>query len=438
MKHLYSNLLFASLITFSGATATYAVPSGNIQTDTDFGRYACKARNQSSPFESDRMNKIKEANDLLENNTPMRRINYVGQPKLHSIGPAERVSDLDTPWGETWFYTSNFRYSYIKVSEDYNRPILEEYEFTIYDSSMNEVGKVKDKMTYTVYDEKRDPDKVANKDDLELYGPYHREVAVANCELMPIITRNFFNNDDKYEIMVGLSVQTTYYVNNNYNRIYQLGGETYQAEDLEGKTQTYDKMLTFYPYQVGDVYASSDDKGNEKVYITFMEDIESDVEFEFPDIDLGGEEGEETDPSEIVIPGYWDNYCSNGLKMVTYRGVRAGETEIQPVFNKDMYIAHLPGDMQNTPFMFTLINNGKVHLVMSYYEDTFWNRYDSPLAEMTMRENNKLVIDVYRENEDGTNFDLLQTSKIPTYLTPDYGSQKYLASWFSVGDFRYR
>lgn len=318
------------------------------------------------------------------------------------------------------------------MSEDYSRPILEEYEFTIYDSSMNEIGTIKDKMTYITYDELRDPDKVINKDDLELYGPYHREVAVAACELTPIITKNFFNNDDKYEIMVGLSVQTTYYHNNNYNRIYQLGGEKYQTKDFEGKDQTYDKMLTSYSYQVGDVYATTDEAGNEKVYMTFMEDIDSDVEFELPEL------GEGEDSSQVVIPGYWDNYCTTGLQMVTYRGVRPGETEIQPVFNKDMFISKLPGDMQNTAFMMTLEHNGKAHMVVSYYEDTFWNRYDSPLAEMSMRENNKLVIDIYRENENGTQFELLQTAKIPTYLSPDYGSERYLASWFSVGDFRYR
>lgn len=297
---------------------------------------------------------------------------------------------------------------------------------------MNEIGTIKDKMTYITYDELRDPDKVINKDDLELYGPYHREVAVAACELTPIITKNFFNNDDKYEIMVGLSVQTTYYHNNNYNRIYQLGGEKYQTKDFEGKDQTYDKMLTSYSYQVGDVYATTDEAGNEKVYMTFMEDIDSDVEFELPEL------GEGEDSSQVVIPGYWDNYCTTGLQMVTYRGVRPGETEIQPVFNKDMFISKLPGDMQNTAFMMTLEHNGKAHMVVSYYEDTFWNRYDSPLAEMSMRENNKLVIDIYRENENGTQFELLQTAKIPTYLSPDYGSERYLASWFSVGDFRYR
>lgn len=406
----------------------------------DLSKFAYKAKKTSSPFESDRMKMIMRANDLLEGKKggAHRAPSYVEQPTITQLGPSSIIMDLDTPWGDTWFYTSNFRYTYIKVSEDYNRPILEEYEFTIYDASMKEVGTIKDKMTYEVYDELRDPESIKNPADLELYGPYHREVAVAACELTPIITKNFFNGDDKYEVMVGLVVQTTYYVNNYHNRVYQLGGETYQSKDYEGAEQTYNKMITEIPYQVGDVFASTDKSGNEKVYMTLMEDIEPEADFEFPDDDTDGDGGSIDDPTQIEIPGYWENYCGYGVKMVTYRGVRAGEEAIQPIFDVDMYLSRLAGDMQNSPFMFTLERNGKMHMIVSYYEDTFWNPYHSPLAEMTMRENNSLVIDIYREKEDGNGLELIQQAKIPTYLSPSTGSEQILASWFSVGDFRYR
>lgn len=435
-KAVISLVLPAACIGVTDSTA------GNIPTNFDLSRYAYKAKNVSSPFETDRMKMIMRANDLLESKKGQKRINKVDQPIIQTIGPSASIKDIDTPWGDTWFYTIDSRYTYIKVSEDYNRPILQEYEFTIYDAEMKVVGTIKDKMTYETYDVLRDPNSVANKEDLELYGPYHREVAVAACELTPIITKNFFNNDDKYEIMVGLSVQTTYYSNNYYNRIYQIGGEKYQTEDFEGKTQTYDKMISSIPYQVGDVFATVDAGGKEKVYMTFMEDIEPEEDFDLPDMGGDDQEGEEeetpTDPSEIVIPGYWENYCGYGLKMVTYRGVRPGEDEIQPLLSNDMYLSRLSGDMQSSPFIMTMENNGKVHLIASYYEDTFWNPYHSPLAEMTMRENNHLVIDIYREKEDGNGFDLIQTAKIPTYLTPSTNSETYLASWFGVGDFRYR
>lgn len=419
--------------------------AGNIPTNFDLSRHAYKAKHVSSPFESDRMKKIMRTNDILEGKKVAKRNKegYVEQPKLHEIGPASSITDIDTPWGETWFYTGSFHYTYIKVSEDYNRPILQEYEFTIYDAEMKEVGKIKDKMTYeTYYDHPRDPNSVINKDDWELYGPYHREVAVAKCELTPIITKNYFNTDDKYEVVVGMSVQTTYYVNNDYNKVYQLGGETYEAEDYKGEKQTYNKQIASYPWLIGDVYASMDSNGKEKVYMTFMQDVVPDDDFEIPDFgdgdDTGDGDGDGSDVSDIVIPGYWENYCGYGLSAVTYRAARAGETDIQPIHHVNMKLSKLAGDMQSSPFMMTLENDGKVYFIASYYEDTFWNPYHNPLAEMTMRENNHLVIDVYREKEDCNGFDLIQTTKIPTYLSPSTNSEKILASWFSVGDFRYR
>ncbi|MDE7116102.1 MAG: hypothetical protein K2O56_06735 [Muribaculaceae bacterium] len=422
--------------------AADALAIGN-HANFDLSKYAWKGNKTTSPFESDRMRMIMRANQVLEGKkdpatSGARRSVRAGQEPIVQLGPSTGIKDIDTPWGDTWFYTSDFRYTYIKVSEDYNRPILQEYEFTIYDASMKEIGKIKDKMTYETYDVLRDPNSVANKADLELYGPYHREVAVAACELTPIVTKNYFNTDEKYEIMVGLVVQTTYYVNNYHNRVYQLGGETYQTEDYEGVSQTYNKMITTIPYQVGDVYATTDESGKEKVYMTLMEDIEPESDFEMPDLGGDGEGGSIDDPSQIVIPGYWDNYCGYGLKMVTYRGVRPGEDAIQPIHNVNMYLSRLAGDMQSSPFMMTLGRNGKMHMIVSYYEDTFWNPYHSPLAEMTMRENNKLVVDIYREKEDGNGFDLIQTARIPTYLSPSTDSEKILASWFSVGDFRYR
>ncbi len=32
------------------------------------------------------------------------------------------IENIETPWGETRFYTGSFKYSYIHVSEDYDRP----------------------------------------------------------------------------------------------------------------------------------------------------------------------------------------------------------------------------------------------------------------------------------------------------------------------------
>lgn len=333
------------------------------------------------------------------------------------------------------------------MSDDYNRPILEEYEFKIYDSQMNLKGVVRDKMEYQVYyDAPRDPATASptEKEQINLYGPYHREVAVARCQITPVLTRNFFNTDDKLEIMVGMSVQTTYYVNNNYNKVYQLDGETYTATDFEGNTQTYSKLLKNIPAQLGDAYCKLDKNGREMAYMTFMADYEPEEDIEIPDMTAplaaaSGDEGEDDDdPSSTFIPGFWEQYCSYAHDMVMYRGVREGETDIQKIWDAHIPLSKLPGDMASTPFMMTFERNGKLHLMKQYYKDTFYNRYDSPIDDMTMRENNSLVIEIYEINSDGNGFTLIQNTEVPISLTPSSGDNKILYSYFSAGDFRYR
>lgn len=136
----------------------FQVSAENVTSDCAFSDYAYKAASVSSPFETARMKAIRRTNDILDGKENARRDVRVSQPVLSTLGPSETIEDIDTPWGEIWFYTGSFKYSYIKVSDDYNRPILEEYEFKIYDSQMNLKGVVRDKMEYQVYyDAPRDP-----------------------------------------------------------------------------------------------------------------------------------------------------------------------------------------------------------------------------------------------------------------------------------------
>ncbi len=53
-------------------------------------------------------------------------------------------------------------------------PVMQEFEFQIYDSQMKPMGTIRDKVSYKVYeDAPRDP-ATAKPEDIELYGPYHR------------------------------------------------------------------------------------------------------------------------------------------------------------------------------------------------------------------------------------------------------------------------
>lgn len=389
------------------------------------------------------MQQIQHANNILEGNKGIKRENTVSPEIAAKLGPAAVLGDIDTPSGNLWYYTGNFKYTYIKFSEDYSFPVMQEFEFDIYNEKIEKVGTIRDKIHYQVYDALIDDSTVSGKDQIEHFGPNHCEKGVAMCQVAPIVTSNFFNSDNKIEIMVSLSVQTTYFVNNNYNIVYQIDGETYQEKDHQGNLQTYNKSIKNIPSQLGDVLTTLDASGKELTLMTFMDDFEPDEDFEIPDIEVGdGEDdgegdGEGEDPGDIVIPGFWENYCSYGVDATVFRAPVEGETDIQKVKTFSVPLSKLPGDMQSTAFFMSLMNNGKVYFVFSHYEDTFYNPYHSPLAEMTMREGNSLVIEVYERNEAGTDLNLIQTTKIPTYLTKD-DRNPILASYFGVGDFRYR
>lgn len=401
--------------------------------------YSGRWKQSANPFAGVRMQQVQNANSILDRKKGMKSENAISPEVAAKIGPAALIDDIDTPWGTLWYYTGNFKYTYIKMSEDYERPIMQEFEFTIYNEKVEKVGTIRDKVRYEVYeDSPMDPE--TNADNIKNFGPYHCETAVASCQVAPIITTTYFNSDDKVEVMVAMSVQTTYYHNNNHNLIYQLGGETYTEADYQGNEQTYNKNILQIPSQLGDVYSTVDANGNEKTLMTFMEDYEPDEEFEFPDIEVGGDDedgdGEGDDSGDIEIPGYWENYCSYGINAAVYRAAQAGEEGIQKVKSFSFPLSKLPGDMQSSPFLMSMGRDGKTYYVVSRYEDTFYNPYHSPLAEMTMREGNSLIVEIYEESADGGELVLKQTTKIPTYLTKD--GDKILASYFGVGDFRYR
>lgn len=424
-----------------GASEMSATPR---LSNFDISSYAFKGSKSSSPFGSARMKQIQHANGILEGNKTIagiRRENSVSPEIAAKLGPAAVLDDIDTPSGDLWYYSGNFKYTYIKMSEDYSYPVMQEYEFNIYNEKLEKVGTIRDKINYKVYDAPIDTTLISGKDQYKYFGPNHCEKGIAACQIAPIVTRNFFNRDDRAEIMVSLSVQTTYFVNNNYNIVYQLEGETYQDKDHQGNLQTYNKPIKNIPSQLGDVLSTIGTDGNELTFMTFMDDYEPEEDFEIPDLETRADEnegeGEGDDPGDIVIPGYWENYCSYGIDATVFRAPVDGENDIQPVKAFSTPLSKLPGDMQSSPFLISLMHDGKAYYVSARYDDTFFNPYHSPLAEMTMREGNSLIIEVYQWQPSAKALNLIQTTKIPTYLTKD-DSNPILASFFGVGDFRYR
>lgn len=307
-------------------------------------------------------------------------------PTTHMIG------DLDAPDGSVWFYTADYQYDYIQESEYYKRPIMQEYEFKIYDSSLNFVGSIRDKVNYK-----------------------EGEVAVPSAELAPFITRNFFNSDDNYEVVVCLYVNTDIYVNNQYSIVYSLGGE---------KSDGYDKPVMTRTDMIGDVLNASKD-GEENYFVTFMTDDNLEVTEKDPD---------NPDPDESDPIGYWEMLTSYGMKVTTYSKADS-EGNLEKVWEKRIRLADLPGDQMSVPFLISFVRDGKPYFLYSQYEDTFFNPYYDFTEESTMRENNHLVAELY-EVENGS-FSLQQRTLIPMALN-NIENEKILCSYYSIGSFRYR
>lgn len=313
-----------------------------------------------------------------------------------SLPASDMIGDIDGPDGKLWFYSANYVYDYIE-HEMYTERIMREYEYKIYDSDLNFVGSIKDKVRYN-----------------EETG----ETRVAGSELAPVITKNFFNSDDKYEIVVGLSVNTCEefdFVMHYYSVVYSLGGE---------KTDGYDNPVMKLDNIIGDVLDASTPE-EERFFITFMEDDNEKV----PDKDYDNPDPNDPDPM-----GYWAMLTSQGLKVETYAKADASGNLVK-VWEKRLRLCDLPGDQQSSPFLISYVHDGKPYFAFSRYEDSFFNPYYDIMQESTQRENNDLIVEIYGI-EDNNTVTLKQTANIPAKHNTEL--EGVLCSFYSIGSFRYR
>ncbi len=314
---------------------------------------------------------------------------FVNPDPAVSLPPSNITGNIDAPNGEIWYYTGEFVYEEIPPHDDvaFTDRILQEYTFTIYDAAMKEIGVIKDKVHYQ-----------------------ENEVRVPQCDLTPVATRNFFNTDDKVEIMVALAVNTTYYVNNYRTLVYALGGE----KDADG----FDKPVDVLDDFVGDVIEGPSTDGSDNFYITFMRDIDEDL------------------PEDA---SFWDILLARKAGIVVY-GKAIDDKGPRKIFETVVPLIQLPGDQENVPVLISMLNGNEVVFCISQYKEPFYNRYDDPMNEdMTMREGNSLVINLYKATEES--LDLFSTTEIPMELDPMKdadGNATCLFSYYSVGGLGHR
>ena len=222
-----------------------------------------------SAFRGPRQQKIEEINSILEGRKNSRKADANKYKPATSISNVDHFADLDGPNDETWFYSANYTFKDEFVNEYFTDHIMLEYKFTIYNTNMDIVGTISDKVRY-------------EDDEVRIAGN-----GSAGCQLTPVITKHFFNTDDKYEVLVGLSVNTkTPGLNHYRNLVYSLGGEkeTLPVLDPEsGKTvnKEFDKPINVIQSSIGDVLDASRN-GVEEYYMTvYDESLPED--YEVPD-----------------------------------------------------------------------------------------------------------------------------------------------------------
>ena len=126
--------------------------------------------------------------------------------QTNQSGPVDNYGFLNAPDGTTWTYTAAFEKKY----GDYTMVTL-----TVYNDSKKHVGTI--------------------VDSLKLDSTM---IAINQAEINPLVTKEFFNNDEKYELMLFLHAQTKNYEGKFFNHIFSISeGETVTepVQTVEGR-----------------------------------------------------------------------------------------------------------------------------------------------------------------------------------------------------------
>ena len=130
--------------------------------------------------------------------------------------PMDNYGFLNAPDGSTWTYTASFEKKY----GDYTMVTLE-----VYNDSKELVGTI--------------------VDSLKLDSTM---IAINQAEINPLVTKEFFNNDAKYELMLFLHAQTKNYEGKFFNHVFSIAeGETATepVATVEGR-QIYAQNISDY------------------------------------------------------------------------------------------------------------------------------------------------------------------------------------------------
>ena len=238
------------------------------------------------------------------------------------------------------------------------------------------------------------------------------ELRVPYVDLLPVVTKKFFNDDDNYEVAVGFAVNSTTPGINHYRTVaYSIGGD----KDSKGNSA----IVATIPEMVSDVLDASAEGGEERY---MMAVINNNMVF------ADGDDSDEEETGEE----FWNRQLSYQSEVVVYDRVGAdGKPHV--IFRHTTQQVCMPGEQEDTPFIMSLKNSHGSFYVFAKYKEPLYNPYYSSAdPDMSQRESNSLVIELYKLN--GDKFELCQTTEYP--FVKD-NAEDVIASYYAVGNFRY-
>ncbi len=388
--HISTKICAAVASAFLFSAAATAAPALQGAT-VDLTKFVYKGKNTSSAFTSDRAINIENNNRRMFGKNTRRAAEFDAEfTPVHTYGPSTKLGDIDGPNGEIWFYTMELDNEAVQY-EWYTDYILRGYEINIYNAEHKLVGSIKDKMDYAA-----------------------DEVRVPYIDILPVLSKNFFNDDDKFEVIVGLAINSSTPGNTRYRSlVYSLDGET----DEDGDS----KVVYSIDNLVSDVLDATVPGGKERFFLTLMGE-------EYPAEEAYAEEGDSEGDQNTA---FWENLLRAKITLTTYGKVGA-DGKMTKIISHSIPCQMLPGDQESVSFCISMLHGEDPLMIYHQYGEPLFNPYYDYNDDMTQRESNTIKIEMYKLGD--TSAELVQTTEIPFVKDSD---PTCIASFFSIGNFKY-
>lgn len=295
---------------------------------------------------------------------------------------------LDGPDGSIWYATSSMDITEVPLPGGYaTEKIINAYTYTIYDSSFEEVG--------TIHDEVETAE---------------GETKAAQIMLGATVTKKFFNSDSKPEVTVTLVMNKednySYPAVNIRTLVYSVGGQK-----SDGTND--DTLMTIDGYPVGAVNTATD-AWSENFYISF----------------LAESAGNPDDYTEYI-----DYLASIKSTITTYSKVTWGGSISEfDVF--ELSYLNFPGDGMNNPYYIMSVKDGKLTVITSQYEKSFFVDPSGMGGNEDITPDNHLLVKVRQlpATWGASTLEEIASVSIPTVQKEN---EDILCTFYSVGSLMY-